>query len=63
MNLAGGDRVAIQTGGGTMEAKLKVVENMAAGVLMVPRHRKLSWQIFESGMFSIARNQIKKVDN
>jgi hypothetical protein len=35
---------------------------MAAGVLIVPRHRKISWQIFATGMTSIGREQIKKVD-
>jgi len=34
---------------------------MAAGVLVVPRHRKLSWQIFKTSMSSISREQIKKV--
>jgi len=61
LDLIDGDLVYIQTESGNFEAKLKVVENMAAGVLVVPRHRKLSWQIFETGMLSIGRQQIKKV--
>jgi NADH-quinone oxidoreductase subunit G len=61
LNLSDGDPVAIQTESGNLEAKLQVVANMAAGVLVVPRHRKLSWQIFETGMSSIGRDQIKKV--
>jgi NADH-quinone oxidoreductase subunit G len=61
LNLSDGDPVSIQTESGNLEAKLQVVANMAAGVLVVPRHRKLSWQIFESGMSSIGRDQIKKV--
>ncbi len=61
LDLSAGDPVSIQTESGNLEAKLKVVENMAAGVLVVPRHRKISWQIFETGMISIGRDQIKKV--
>jgi NADH-quinone oxidoreductase subunit G len=61
LELTDGDPVSIQTPSGKFEAKLKVVDNMAAGVLVVPRHRKLDWQIFKAGMSSIGRGQIKKV--
>jgi NADH-quinone oxidoreductase subunit G len=60
LDLIDGDPVYIQTESGNLEAKLKVVENMAAGVLVIPRHRKLSWQIFETGTSSISRDQINK---
>jgi NADH-quinone oxidoreductase subunit G len=56
-----GDPVCIQTESGRLEARLKVLENMAPGVLVVPRHRKLAWQIFKPGRPSIGRDQIKKV--
>jgi len=56
-----GDPVCIQTKSDRLEARLKVVENMAPGVLVVPRHRKLAWQIFKPGRPSIGRDQIKKV--
>jgi NADH-quinone oxidoreductase subunit G len=61
LDLIEGDQVSIQTESGNLEAKLKVAENMAAGVLVVPRHRKITWQIFETGMIRIGREQIKKV--
>jgi len=61
LDLTDGDSVSIQTESGHFEAQLKVFENMAAGVLVVPRHRKLSWQIFKTSMSSISREQIKKV--
>jgi NADH-quinone oxidoreductase subunit G len=60
LDLNDGDTVSIQTQSGTLETKLKVAGNMATGVLVVPRHRKLSWQIFEPGMSTIGRDQIKK---
>jgi NADH-quinone oxidoreductase subunit G len=61
LDLVNGDSVCIQTKRGNFEVKLKVVENMAAGVLVVPRHHKLSWQIFKTGVLRISRDQIQKV--
>jgi len=61
LDLIDGDLISIQTENGRLEAQLKVVENMAAGVLVIPRHRNLSWQIFETGATSIGRDQIQKV--
>jgi NADH-quinone oxidoreductase subunit G len=62
LNLTDGNRVAIETENGSLEANLRVAENMAPGVLVIPRHRILAWQIFETGMITIGREQIKKVD-
>ena len=61
MDLVDGDLISIRTESGNFEAKLKAVENMAAGVLVIPRHRQLTWQIFDAGMSSIGRDQIKKM--
>jgi len=62
LDLMDGNSVSIITESGNFKTKLRVVENMATGVLVVPRHRKLSWQIFKTGMTSIGREQIQKVD-
>jgi NADH-quinone oxidoreductase subunit G len=62
LDLVDGSLVSIQTESGSLETKLKVVENMAPGVLIVPRHRNLSWQIFAAGLSSISRDQIKKAE-
>jgi NADH-quinone oxidoreductase subunit G len=61
LDLVSGDSVCIQTERGNFKVKLKVVENMAAGVLVVPRHRRISWQVFETGVSRIGRDQIQKV--
>jgi NADH-quinone oxidoreductase subunit G len=61
LNLSDGNRVSIETGNGSFEANLRVAENMAAGVLIIPRHRKLLWQFFDTGSTNISREQIKKV--
>jgi NADH-quinone oxidoreductase subunit G len=63
LGLADGDSILIQAESGRLETRLSVVSNMAAGVLVVPRHRKLFWQIFKAGMSSIGREQIKKLEN
>ncbi len=61
LKVVDGDLVSITTPSGKLEAKLAAVENMATGVLVVPRHRKLSWQIFEPGRMRISREHIKKI--
>ena len=62
LGLVDGDSVTIQTESGNFAAKLGVVENMATGVLVVPRHRKTTWQIFAAGVSGIGREQIQKAD-
>jgi NADH-quinone oxidoreductase subunit G len=56
-----GDRIAIETNSGEMALMLRVVDNMAAGILLIPRHRRLNWQILGSGRVVIAREDIRKV--
>jgi NADH-quinone oxidoreductase subunit G len=60
LDLIDGDVIFIEAENGSLEATLKAVENMATGVLVIPRHRKLTWQIFGTGTISIGREQIKK---
>jgi len=62
LNLSDGNRVAIETESGRLEVNLRVVENMAPGVLVIPRHRKLARRIFETGVSSISREKIKRVE-
>ncbi len=61
LDVSDGNRVVIETENGSLEVNLRVAENMATGVLVIPRHRILAWQIFETGSTSIGREQIKKV--
>ncbi|MBT8373090.1 MAG: molybdopterin-dependent oxidoreductase, partial [Deltaproteobacteria bacterium] len=60
LDLMDGDPVCIQTENGNFRAILRAAENMATGVLVVPRHRKLAWQIFKTDRIHISREQIKK---
>ena len=45
LGLSAGDRVALRLPGGTLEVDLQVAENMAPGVLVLPRHRQLNWRL------------------
>jgi len=60
LNLRDGDRVAIHIDNLSLEIHLQVVENMAPGLLIVPRHRQLNWQVFGPGKILIGRNWIQK---
>ncbi|MGB5748163.1 MAG: NADH-quinone oxidoreductase subunit NuoG [Desulfobacterales bacterium] len=62
LNLYNGDRIEIETDGGKMELLLRVAENMAIGIILVPRHRRLNWQILGTGRMQISKNRIRKVD-
>lgn len=42
--LADGDTVILHLDGGPLKLNLSLVENMARGVLVLPRHRQLPWQ-------------------
>jgi NADH-quinone oxidoreductase subunit G len=61
LNLTAGDRLAIELGRGTLEANLRVKENMAAGTLIIPRHKNLDWQILDFGQTWVRPDQIRKL--
>ena len=44
LGLSDGDRVKIKLDGGALEVNVTVRENMASGVIVMPRHRLLEWQ-------------------
>ena len=60
LNLATGDRVAIEMESGTLEANIRVKDNMAAGTLIIPRHKKLDWQKMDTRKIRIRPDQIQK---
>jgi NADH-quinone oxidoreductase subunit G len=59
-NLNDGDRIEIETDSGKLELILRVADNMATGVLVIPRHRKLSWQMMGAGRIRIGKDRIRK---
>ncbi|MFQ5483872.1 MAG: NADH-quinone oxidoreductase subunit NuoG, partial [Desulfobacterales bacterium] len=60
LNLKDGDTVMIQTGHDTLSIQLCVKDRMASGVLVLPRHQQLNWQILRTGQTTISVDQIRK---
>jgi NADH-quinone oxidoreductase subunit G len=60
MNLQDGDKVVIQTESDVLAVRLRALDNMAEDVIVLPRHRQLAWQIFESEMVKVPKSQIRK---
>jgi len=60
LGLTDGDLVEISTESGGLETELCTADNMAPGILVLPRHRKLAWQIFTPGKVRIRKDQIRK---
>jgi NADH-quinone oxidoreductase subunit G len=60
LHLAAGDLVSLELDSGRLEANLRVVDNMAAGMLVIPRHKNLDWQTMDTGKTWVRRDQIRK---
>jgi NADH-quinone oxidoreductase subunit G len=56
-----GDKVLVHLDGGPLEVKLCVMEKMAPGVLILPRHRQLAWQKLKTFPVTVPMDRIKKV--
>jgi len=61
LGLRDGVTVAIETRTGSLEATLCVKENMAPGILFMPRHRQIVWQKLGDSRTYIARDRIRKL--
>jgi NADH-quinone oxidoreductase subunit G len=57
LGVRAGDRVAVPAGASAVELTVKIFNNMAPGVMMVPRLRRLPWQALEK---RIRRQDIRK---
>jgi len=61
LNLTDGDLVSIELNSGAVEARLQVAANMAAGTLVIPRHKDLDWQKMGTGQTWVRKDQIRKL--
>ena len=61
LGLSDGDKVVIQTDTGTVSVNAAVVEKMAPGILVLPRHRKLAWQQLGASRVLLREDQIRRV--
>jgi anaerobic selenocysteine-containing dehydrogenase len=61
LNLMNQDRVALQLDGGKLDVKLSISENLAPGVLVLPRHQQLEWQRLKTLPARVSSDQIEKI--
>jgi NADH-quinone oxidoreductase subunit G len=54
------ERIQLQFDEGRLEMELHVVENMAPGVIVMPRHRQLAWQKIQRWPVKVALDQITR---
>ncbi len=54
------ERITLQLDRGPLKMELRVVDNIAPGVIMMPQHRQLAWQKMERWPMKVAFDQIRK---
>jgi NADH-quinone oxidoreductase subunit G len=57
-----GDRIAIRSDPGTIDVHAAVVENMASGILVLPRHHGIDWQHLKALKITLNKNQILRMN-
>jgi NADH-quinone oxidoreductase subunit G len=62
LGLSDSDKVAIQLERGALEVSVSVKENMASGIIVIPRHRLLEWQKIETLPKFISYEDVKRVN-
>lgn len=61
LSISDGDKIAVKSDGGIVRAKAVVAWNMAPGMLILPRHHKIAWQVLGASRMMIEKNRIVKV--
>jgi len=54
------ERITLSLDKGRLEMELRIVDNMATGVIIMPHHRQLAWQKIEKWPVKVAVDQIRK---
>jgi NADH-quinone oxidoreductase subunit G len=62
LGISDGDRIALRSDAGTIDVYGAVVENMAPGILVLPRHHRLDWQHLKALKIGLNKNQLLKTD-
>jgi NADH-quinone oxidoreductase subunit G len=60
LGLSPDDRVAVQLPGGEVTVPLKTAPNMAPNIVILPRHRRLTWQKIRHWPVWLAQKDLKK---
>lgn len=55
------ERITLPLDRGRLEVELRIVDNMAPGVIIMPQHRQLAWQKIEKWPVKVAMDQIRNV--
>jgi predicted molibdopterin-dependent oxidoreductase YjgC len=63
LGLASGDRLVVNAAAGCFEATLEVCPHTAPGVLVVPRHRDLNWQLLGPSGTRIPLGHIRRTED
>jgi len=61
LGLKDGERVMLPLDRGQLEMKLRIVDSMAPGVIVMPKHQQLTWQKIEKWPMKVAMSQIRNV--
>ena len=61
LGFASGDQVVLPLPGGEVTVRLKTAHNMAPGVAILPRHRRLEWQKAPDGPVWLPAEGMKKL--
>jgi NADH-quinone oxidoreductase subunit G len=62
LRISDGDRMTLGSDKGSIEVHAAVAENMAPGILVLPRHHRLDWQHLKALKTGLKKNQILKTD-
>ena len=60
VGVSGKNRCIIKFDGGPLEVELRIVNNIAPGVIVMPRHRKLPWQKLKRWPVKVTISKIEK---
>jgi NADH-quinone oxidoreductase subunit G len=58
LGISDNDSMAIRSDAGTIHVHAAVVENMASGILVLPRHHRLDWQHLKALKITLNKNRI-----
>ena len=61
LGLSSGDTVSLDLPGGVINVLLKTCENMAAGIMVLPRHHRLAWQKLAEFPVMLPDTSIRKI--
>ena len=62
LGISNGDRTTVRLDAGTIEVHASVVENMASGIIVLPRHHRLDWQHLKALKMTLNKKQILRMN-